>query len=182
MESLFCCRERATQVTGQLSAILFILVPYKTVSYFKQAFLISKRLSLDPERIPPLFKLLYAILAYEMVKMIIFNFLPCSKGTQVIWFDYFTFAGMPENFNLTFAVMYYQFAYFYQVCYFQSYLNGSTVTMYKVLVLQQVRPVFLSTKYQGKYEVTAFVRRLYLAILNYQQVNVISLGKIKCYF
>ncbi|KAH9394158.1 hypothetical protein TYRP_021292 [Tyrophagus putrescentiae] len=121
------------------------------------------------------FKLLYAILAYEMVKMIIFNFLPCSKGTQVIWFDYFTFAGMPENFNLTFAVMYYQFYYFYQVCYFQSYLNGSTVTMYKVLVLKQVRPVFLSTKYQGKYEVTAFVRRLYLAILNYQQVNVISL-------
>lgn len=184
MNSVLDYRQKVCQFLSQLLSFVFlgkhifsVFVPYKNVGYFEQAFLISKRIYLTSNKTPHIFKLLYVVFVYESFKLTVCNFLHMTKFSKIIWFDYFRFIGMPENFNLGFALLYYQFYYFYFVCYFQAYNNNSVVSLYRVLILKQVKSFFLSTKYKEKYNVIVLVKRCFLIIVNYQQVNVISFSK-----
>src|SRR5699024_3256012 len=114
---------------------------------------------------------------YLMLKLTITNFNTTTPLQKILWFDFFRLIGLPEHFNLSFALIYAQFIYFYHVCYFKSYQNESMKMGYQMLVLKQVKTVFLEDKYRGKYAIVPLVKRVYMVALNYQQVNVLSVCK-----
>lgn len=164
------------QLTRKCISYLSLFVPYKNVSSFESTYAYMRSIALE-DSFPTEFKLLLALYGYQILKLLLTNYLSLSKLEQIIWFDYFNFIQLPRHFNLSFAFIFIQFIIFYYLVYFRCYQLGTLKALYQVLVLKQIRNVFLSSIYKGKYNIYSLIRNFYLGVINYQQVNTISLSK-----
>jgi len=171
-------RIRGNYYVQELLSYLYILVPYKNVAYFESSYNRIKSVALEG-RIPVPFRILYTIYSYEIVKLIYFDVIPSSVVEKLIFFDYFNLIGLPDNFNVAFVFVFVQFAYSLRLCFFRAYQREALELAYQVLVRKNVRQVLLSSHIRfGRYSIYSVAKKFFLFIVNFWQLNAISLSKL----
>lgn len=159
---------------SNLYSLLSVLIPYQNLSLFEWIY--SEGEKIYQENVLPFrYKLMFLLYVYEIIRLCYCDLFDLSHKMKIILFDYFDLISLPKRFNLAFICIVLQFACFYYYGFFHTIKHKTLELSYTVLVRKQTKNLFLSPIWKGKTLIITVAYRFYMFMLNFQQLNTISL-------
>ncbi|KAI2810602.1 hypothetical protein BLOT_001765 [Blomia tropicalis] len=159
---------------SNLYSLLSVLIPYQNLSLFEWIY--SEGEKIYQENVLPFrYKLMFLLYVYEIIRSCYCDLFDLSHKMKIILFDYFDLISLPKRFNLAFIFIVLQFACFYYYGFFHTIKHKTLELSYTVLVRKQTKNLFLSPIWKGKTLIITVAYRFYMFMINFQQLNTISL-------